>query len=112
MPRFSRRSFLHLSAAASAATAFQLMTEPLLAAAARRRPHAKDAVLIDSNENPLGPCQAARVLSTIRLAITTCCGYLRFTSAISRRFISGGRSLINSMLLNPIIRCPFQSIDE
>src|ERR1700674_5616439 len=60
MPRFSRRSFLHLSAAASAAAAFQLMTEPMLAAAARRRPHAKDAVLIDSNENPLGPCQAAR----------------------------------------------------
>jgi histidinol-phosphate aminotransferase len=60
MPRFSRRSFLHLSAAASAAAAFQLRSEPMLAAAARRRPHAKDAVLIDSNENPLGPCQAAR----------------------------------------------------
>src|ERR1700730_9033826 len=61
MPRFSRRSFLHLSAAASAAAAFQIMSsEPMLPAAARRRPHAKDAVLIDSNENPLGPCQAAR----------------------------------------------------
>ncbi len=60
MPRFSRRSFLHLSAAASAAAAFNVMSEPMLAAAARRRPHAKDAVLIDSNENPLGPCQAAR----------------------------------------------------
>lgn len=60
MPRFSRRSFLHLSAAASAAAAFRGMTEPMLAAAARRRPHAQDAVLIDSNENPLGPCQAAR----------------------------------------------------
>ena len=60
MPRFSRRSFLHLSAAASAAAAFHNLTEPALAAAARRRPHAKDAVLIDSNENPLGPCQAAR----------------------------------------------------
>ena len=60
MPRFSRRSFLHLSAAASAAAAFRVVTEPMLAAAARRRPHAKDAVLIDSNENPLGPCQAAR----------------------------------------------------
>jgi len=37
------------------------MTEPMLAAAVRRRlPHAKDAVLIDANENPLGPCQAAR----------------------------------------------------
>ncbi len=61
MPRFSRRSFLHLSAAASAAAAFRGMTEPVLAAAARHRPpHAADAVMIDSNENPLGPCQAAR----------------------------------------------------
>jgi histidinol-phosphate aminotransferase len=60
MPRFSRRSFLHLSAAASAAAAFRCASEPMLAAAARRRPHSADAVLIDSNENPLGPCQAAR----------------------------------------------------
>lgn len=60
MARFSRRSFLHLSAAASATAAFHGMTEAMLAAAARRRPHAKDAVLIDSNENPLGPCQSAR----------------------------------------------------
>lgn len=60
MPRFSRRSFLHLTAAASAASAFRIMSEPMLAAAARRRPHAPDAVLIDANENPLGPCQAAR----------------------------------------------------
>jgi len=36
------------------------MTEPMFAAAARRRPHTADAVMIDSNENPLGPCQAAR----------------------------------------------------
>lgn len=60
MPRFSRRSFLHLSVAASAAAAFRISTEPMLAAAARRRPHSPDAVMIDSNENPLGPCQAAR----------------------------------------------------
>jgi histidinol-phosphate aminotransferase len=60
MPRFSRRSFLHLSAAASAAATFRFMTEPMLAAAARRKPHSPDAVLIDSNENPLGPSQAAR----------------------------------------------------
>ena len=60
MPHFSRRSFLHFSAAASVAAAFHGMSEPMLAAAARRRPHAPDAVLIDSNENPLGPCQAAR----------------------------------------------------
>jgi len=61
MPHFSRRSFLHLSAAASAAAVLRGMSEPMLAAAARHRPpHAKDAVAIDSNENPLGPCQAAR----------------------------------------------------
>ena len=60
MPRFSRRSFLHLSAAASAAAAFHFTTEPMLAAAARPRAHDANAVLIDSNENPLGPGQAAR----------------------------------------------------
>jgi len=61
MPRFSRRSFLHLSAAASTAAALRIMSEPLLAAAARRRPvPAPGAVVIDANENPLGPCQPAR----------------------------------------------------
>jgi len=33
----------------------------MLAAAARRRVHSQDAVMIDSNENPLGPGQAARM---------------------------------------------------
>src|SRR5947208_1826351 len=60
MPLFSRRSFLHLSAAASAAATFRFATEPMLAAASRRKPHAPDAVMIDSNENPLGPSQSAR----------------------------------------------------
>ena len=62
MPRFSRRSFLHLSAAASAAATFRIWTEPALAAAARRRhgPHPPGSVVIDSNENPLGPSQSAR----------------------------------------------------
>ncbi len=55
----SRRSFLHLTAAASTAAAFRMMTEPVLAAAARP-PIPKDAVVIDENENPLGPCQSAR----------------------------------------------------
>ena len=59
MAGFSRRSFLQLSAAASAATAFHL-GEPMLAAAARRRPAPAGAVVIDSNENPLGPSEAAR----------------------------------------------------
>jgi histidinol-phosphate aminotransferase len=64
MSRFSRRSFLHLSAAVSATAAFGVFTEPMLAAAARRRPAAADAVLIDANENPLGPSQAARAAIT------------------------------------------------
>jgi histidinol-phosphate aminotransferase len=55
-PLSSRRSFLQLSAAAAA---MQIVTEPMLAAAARH-PFSKDGVMIDSNENPLGPCQSAR----------------------------------------------------
>ena len=54
---FSRRSFLELSAAALAC---KIVTEPMLAAAAAHRPYAADGVMIDSNENPLGPCQWAR----------------------------------------------------
>jgi histidinol-phosphate aminotransferase len=58
-PPFSRRSFLHLSAAVSAAAAFRIVTEPMLARA-EAKTFPKDAVLIDSNENPLGPSAAAR----------------------------------------------------
>jgi len=53
---FSRRSFLQLSAAAAACP---FVTEHMLAAAARR-PYSPDGVMIDSNENPLGPSQPAR----------------------------------------------------
>jgi len=53
----SRRTFLQLSAAAAA---FHIVSEPMLAAAARQRPTSKDGVMIDSNENPLGPSQSAR----------------------------------------------------
>jgi len=55
----SRRSFLNLSAAASAALAMRIMSEPVLASAREQEPPA-GAVMIDSNENPLGPCVAAR----------------------------------------------------
>jgi histidinol-phosphate aminotransferase len=55
----SRRSFLTLSAAASAACALRIVTEPSLARAARR-PKAHEGIMIDANENPLGPCSAAR----------------------------------------------------
>lgn len=53
---FSRRSFLQFSAAAAA---LQIVTEPMLAAAARKSAPT-GAIMIDSNENPLGPCQSAR----------------------------------------------------
>ena len=55
----SRRSFLQLSTAASAALALRIVTEPMLALAARQ-PASAGAVMIDANENPLGPCEAAR----------------------------------------------------
>lgn len=55
----SRRSFLRVSAAAAAtAAAFRIVTEPMLAHASST-PYPKDAVLINANENPLGPCGVA-----------------------------------------------------
>jgi histidinol-phosphate aminotransferase len=56
----SRRSFLTLSAAASAATALRIFTEPMLARAAAPIEISRDGVMINANENPLGPCTAAR----------------------------------------------------
>ncbi len=55
----SRRTFLQLSAAATAAMAFRIATEASLAAEERNVSH-PGAVVIDANENPLGPCDAAR----------------------------------------------------
>jgi histidinol-phosphate aminotransferase len=56
----SRRSFLQLSTAASSALAFRIVTEPMLAFA-QQLPHAPaGGVRINANENPLGPCAAAR----------------------------------------------------
>jgi len=59
LPSASRRSFLNLSAAASAALAMRIVTEPMLASARERHP-SPGAIMIDSNENPLGPCVSAR----------------------------------------------------
>jgi len=58
-PSASRRSFLSLSAAASAALAFRIVTEPMLAHAGRRN-FPKDGIRINANENPLGPAASAR----------------------------------------------------
>jgi histidinol-phosphate aminotransferase len=57
---FSRRSFLQVSTAASAALALRVVTEPMLAYA-QELPYAPvGGVRINANENPLGPCAAAR----------------------------------------------------
>ncbi len=56
----SRRSFLAVSAAASAAAALRILTEPMLAHAASPIEVSHDGVMINANENPLGPCAAAR----------------------------------------------------
>lgn len=55
----TRRTFLQLWAAATAAMAFRVVTEADLAAEDRNVYH-PGAVVIDANENPLGPCDAAR----------------------------------------------------
>ncbi len=55
----SRRSFLQHSSIVSAALALRIVTEHMLAAA-RDQAYPQGAVIIDQNENPLGPCRAAR----------------------------------------------------
>jgi len=59
LSRGTRRAFLQLSAAATAAAALRIATEASLAAEDRSVFH-PGAVVIDANENPLGPCDAAR----------------------------------------------------
>ena len=61
----SRRLFLQLGAAAPAVLASGILGESFFAASARAAtlphgPFPKDAVIIDANENPLGPCSVAR----------------------------------------------------
>lgn len=61
LPAVSRRSFLGLSTAASAAMTLGVVSEPLLAWAAHARNAVPDgAVRINANENPLGPSEGAR----------------------------------------------------
>jgi len=59
----SRRSFLRLAATASAVASVPILTEAHFAHAQRRKfnyqPPPHDAVRIDANENPLGPCSGA-----------------------------------------------------
>ena len=58
----SRRGFLQLSVAATAAAAFRIATEPSLAAQDRRDRSVfhPGGIVINANENPLGPCDAAQ----------------------------------------------------
>jgi len=58
---FSRRTFFRFAAGASALATVPILTEAHLAMA--QRPHFADpnkGIHIDANENPLGPCEAAR----------------------------------------------------
>jgi histidinol-phosphate aminotransferase len=67
----SRRSFLQLSTAAAALAGFRMVTEPMLARASRHQvgPVRPGAILLNSNENPLGPSAGARdaIAATIPL---------------------------------------------
>ena len=56
---YSRRSFLQMSAIASAVLAGRIVTEPMLAYAQLKSPP-KGGVLLNANENPLGPAAVAR----------------------------------------------------
>jgi histidinol-phosphate aminotransferase len=59
----SRRMFLQMSVAATAAAALHIVNEPMLAAAVvnrERKQFPPGSVVINANENPLGPCDAAR----------------------------------------------------
>jgi histidinol-phosphate aminotransferase len=58
---FSRRTFFRYAAGASAVATMPILTEAHLALA--QRPHFNDpniGIHIDANENPMGPCEAAR----------------------------------------------------
>jgi histidinol-phosphate aminotransferase len=59
--RVSRRSFVRIASAASAAALVRITTEADLAYGQRRvaRDIPADAILINANENPLGPCAQA-----------------------------------------------------
>jgi len=72
----SRRSFFRMAAASGAAAVLPILTESQLALAQRRHPvgeMAPGSVRIDSNENPLGPSEAAR--ETIASLIPESCRY-------------------------------------
>lgn len=58
---FSRRSFFRFAAGASALASMPLLSEPELARAAMPQfPDPNIGIHIDANENPMGPCDAAR----------------------------------------------------
>jgi len=60
LPHRSRRAFLQLSTAASAAAVLGVVTEPMLARVDRPGAVRRNGVMIDANENPLGPGDGAR----------------------------------------------------
>jgi len=86
----SRRSFLQLGVAGPAVLASGILGESFFAASVRaaslpRGPFPKDAVIIDANENPLGPCSVAREAIA---EISGDCGRYSFwlTEDLAKRF--------------------------
>jgi len=88
----SRRAFLQFSAAASTVAALRVMTEPMLARAAALPTPAPStmtsAIWIDQNENPLGPCPAARE------AVTGAATLLNPHSGLALRLADGADSQV------------------
>src|ERR1035437_4197838 len=56
---FSRRSFFRLSAMVAGASVMPFYNEPALAQLSKVSGASPDAVMINANENPLGPCPEA-----------------------------------------------------
>ena len=57
---FSRRTFGRIAAMMAAGAALPFYNEPALAQLSAVRGDPADAVMINANENPLGPCEDAR----------------------------------------------------
>ena len=57
---FSRRNFFRLAAMVAGASAMPFYNEPALAQLSKVTDAPPDAVMINANENPLGPCTEAR----------------------------------------------------
>jgi len=69
---FSRRDLGRVAAMMAAGAALPFWNEPAMAqVSAIRGPMPADAVMINANENPLGPCEEALAAGAFRLSSST-----------------------------------------